>query len=190
MKTEYYRKLPHFQPEGAVFSIVFRLKGSLPSQIIENLKEEKKLNLISDSDYFKMFDSFLDKSNSANNYLENPAVADIVKTSIHFLDKKEYNLICYCIMPNHVHLIIEKCKKELYRILQSIKAYTAREANKALARTGKFWQSESYDHVIKDDNELENAMVYILNNPANANLVLDWKDWKYSYCDDHLNPLM
>jgi hypothetical protein len=66
-------------------------------------------------------------------------------------------------------------------ILFSIKRYTAREANKILGRKGAFWQHESYDHVVRDGNELSRIIRYVKENPVKAGLVNDWKDWKWSY---------
>jgi REP element-mobilizing transposase RayT len=87
-------------------------------------------------------------------------------------------------MPNHVHIVInvERSGTSLYKILQSLKAYTARECNKILNRTGSFWQHESYDHVIRNDKELNNIIWYVLNNPVKAGLVSDWQKWKWNYC--------
>ena len=56
--------------------------------------------------------------------------------------------------------------------MQSLKGFTAREANRILNRTGrKFWQAESYDHWVRDDTELERIAAYIENNPVKAGLV-------------------
>ena len=49
-----------------------------------------------------------------------------------------------------------------YKILQSLKRHTARQANKLLRRSGTFWQDESYDHVVRDENELERIIWYVL----------------------------
>ena len=96
-------------------------------------------------------------------------------------------------MPNHVHAVFKhmntgdkkKSSKNEYPItvlLHSIKSYTALECNKILGRTGAFWQSESYDRVIRDQKELENKIRYTLNNPVKAGLIQKWQDWPYSYC--------
>lgn len=68
------------------------------------------------------------------------------------------------------------------KILHSIKSYTALECNKLLDRKGTFWQSESYDRVIRSSDELENTIRYVLNNPVKAGLVEEWTNWPHSYC--------
>ena len=65
--------------------------------------------------------------------------------------------------------------------MQDIKKFTAREANKVLDRKGKFWQHESYDHVVRDQKELREIVKYILNNPVKAGLCEDIDKWKWNY---------
>lgn len=67
--------------------------------------------------------------------------------------------------------------------MESMKKFTARKCNSVLNRTGNsFWQAESYDHVIRDADELEKVIRYTLYNPVKAELVKDWRDWPHSYC--------
>ncbi|HEX6982417.1 MAG TPA: transposase, partial [Balneolaceae bacterium] len=103
-------------------------------------------------------------------------------------DKEHYDLYAFTIMPNHVHLVFRHLnisKSSEYgvtSIMQSIKSYTALECNKVLGRKGVFWQSESYDRVIRDQNELEKTIRYTLNNPVKAGLIDHWQEWSYNYC--------
>jgi 5-methyltetrahydrofolate--homocysteine methyltransferase len=70
-------------------------------------------------------------------------------------------------MSNHVHLIIKPLKEyKLPEIIKSIKNFSAKEANKALNRSGTFWKKEYYDHIIRDENDFSNQLEYIKNNPA------------------------
>lgn len=213
----YQRNLPHYQPVGYTFFVTYRLDGSLPIETIRRLKaeREKELRRISGYDnkkfryqkykeyqkiYFGKFDEILDGSNYGPHWLKNKEVADAVKELIHSFDKQYYDLICYCIMPNHVHQVftptdkyIKKINKKsneagapfyiVTKILQDLKSKTAIKANKILNRSGTFWQHESYDHVVRDDKELKRICEYVLNNPVKAGLCKSWEDWKWSYCD-------
>ena len=67
------------------------------------------------------------------------------------------------------------------KIMESLKGYTARKCNKALHRSGAFWQTESYDHVVRDGTEFDRIVNYVLNNPVKAGLVSEWQQWKWSY---------
>jgi len=66
--------------------------------------------------------------------------------------------------------------------MNSLKTYTAREINKVLNRSGSFWQREYYDRVVRDRNDLEQKIEYVLNNPVKIKLVNNWKDWNWNFC--------
>ena len=67
------------------------------------------------------------------------------------------------------------------RFLQTLKGYTAREANRLLGRTGQpFWQAETYDHTVRDDRESDRIKAYIENNPVKAGLVAKAEDYIWS----------
>jgi REP element-mobilizing transposase RayT len=69
--------------------------------------------------------------------LRSPEAAEVVANAIQHLDGKEYRLLAWVVMPNHVHLV---CKllpgKSLSRTMHSLKSFTAKEVNKLLERTG------------------------------------------------------
>jgi REP element-mobilizing transposase RayT len=207
MEKEFYvRNLPHYHPKHATFSIVFRLAGSLPKSVIDRLKEEhakhvrfllgisnerKRREMILEyrSTHFEEFDSLLDTASNGPYWLREEPVAQVVADSIRFRGEKKYELLCYCIMPNHVHLIIkdvERSAAPLYKVLQSLKSYTSRQSNLLLQREGAFWQEESYDHVVRTGEELERTIWYVLHNPAKAGLVDSWEKWKWSYVKEGL----
>jgi len=197
----YERNLPHYQPEGATFFVTFRLAGSLPKEIMERLFAEtdrrgRELknhpDCSEEPDKFrklqkKMFgrwDTELDLNKNGPKYLGNPVVAEIVRKAIHFHDGKQYILDAYCILPNHVHIVFTPMMAggdyySISKILHSLKRFTAREANIFLKRQGQFWQHESYDHVVRDDSELERIIKYVLNNPVRAGLAPDWVYSRY-----------
>src|SRR5207253_3585868 len=69
----------------------------------------------------------------------------------------------------------------LASIMQSLKGYTAFQSNRLLERKGEFWAHESYDHYVRDAEEWNHIMAYVLNNPVKAGYVADWRDWKWNY---------
>ena len=192
----YKRRLPHIQIADATYFITFRLSNSLPIEALDKLAEEtRKINKLPENQketahraWFAKLDDYLDKTLYGDLHLKNEKIADLVSASIHFRDGKMYYLISYCIMPNHVHLICTPLEKDkgnfhsLTEILHSLKRHTARQSNLILGRSGAFWQDESYDHIIRDETELERTIKYVLYNPAKAGLVDDWTQWKWTYC--------
>ena len=74
-------------------------------------------------------------------------------------------------MPNHVHVLLTPLPGfELEDIWQAIKSYTAHQINKNINGTGTLWMKESYDHIVRDAEELVRIQQYIRANPAKANL--------------------
>ena len=193
---EYYRRrLPHIQIAGSTYFVTFRLANSLPKEALEKLAEEtdriKKLppDQIDQEQrrWFGKFDDYLDRALCGEAFLKNEKVADIVAEALQYRDGKVYTLEGFTIMPNHGHVVCTPLEKEngefnsLTEIFQSFKRHTARQANLALGRSGMFWQDESYDHIVRDQAELERVVKYVLNNPVKAGLANDWEEWKWSY---------
>lgn len=176
--------LPHWTKEGAIYSITYRLADSVPSTVRDQWKAERedlaKLESegkLSDKDKFEFqrllsqkVDDFLD-SGAGECVLRDPKIATIVVENLkHFQDKK-YRLHAWCVMPNHVHVIVEPLQGEsLPEILHSWKSFTAKAINKELGRSGELWQSEYYDHLIRDDSGYGHCVQYVLDNPRKAGL--------------------
>ena len=260
----YYRRhLPHYQPEGETYHVVFRLAGSIPADVVkelrlerehaekrilkvENERERTKLLCEYRWEYFERFEKLLEGNSRGPFWLRKPEIAEIVAEAIHYRDKKEYDLIAHSIMPNHVHMIFELVDRRdkengagnvrrtdnlrergrdgvpsynkivcrvadptktvtgnvlrqdaeegttnvrradcttytVTNILRKLKWNTALRANKILGRTGAFWQDESYDRVIRNSEELDRTIEYVLTNPVKAGLCKDWHDWKWSF---------
>jgi REP element-mobilizing transposase RayT len=186
-RTFQRRNLPHLYYNEGQYFITYRLANSIPEGLLRELyKQVYALAPGDDRDrlLFKGYDSLLDKSAYCNNYLLRPEIAEIVRCTLIYPDGKDYRLICYCIMPNHVHLIFELLQqnKGVSKIMQSIKRVSAKEANKILGREGIFWQSESFDRLIREEKELYDKVKYVLLNPVDAGLCENWQEWKYTYC--------
>ncbi len=210
-KGYYKRNLPHIQSEGNIYAISFRLAFSLPVIILEKLKSDKKsfgenclemkgeklrlFKLEFSKKYYESFDNLLGKYNDSPTWLLSDKVTEIIVDSLHYWSDKRYDLYCYCIMPNHVHLLIKPYRKNennyysLSEILFSIKRFTAGKCNELLKRKGPFWQHEHYDHVIRDIKDFNYQLLYVLENPVKVNLVSEWNEWKYTYLNEDLRKL-
>ena len=94
----------------------------------------------------------------------------------------EVDIWAWVLMPNHVHLILWPMPNfTLSEILKRRKRHTARQANLILGRTGEtFWQHESYDHWIRNDEEKSRIRRYIRNNPVTAKLCQSPEEWTWS----------
>ena len=216
IKTEYTRNLPHLQYVGATFFVTFCLKGSLPAVVVQGLiaERDRAIRVLNERNadnltdelykeqkrYFARIDRMLDACQHGSDWLSLPAVAELVINRIKEADGKVYDLLAYCIMSNHVHLVVDTASQldalrpgqavtsghyqQLYRTLGLIKGGSAYEANRFLNRKGAFWQAESYDHYVRDAAELKRIVNYVLQNPVNAGLVADWQDWPFTYLSE------
>ena len=210
-KPYYRRNLPHIQPPGATFFITFNLTGSIPKHISQQyITEKRKLEAAAQTtfkqkqdipekkrEWFRKFEETLDQANNGPVWLKNEQIAKLVSESLHHLNGKVYSLISYCIMANHVHVVLTPLEIQpsvtdnkqthnmryhsLSSIMHSLKSYTAQKANQILGRSGAFWQHESYNHCIRNPDELHRIIRYILNNPVKIGLVKEWKEWKWNY---------
>jgi len=85
-----------------------------------------------------------------------------------FFDGDRYRLHSYVVMPNHVHVLVELLgENKTGDVLHSWKRHTANQINKLIGGSGKFWQHESFDRIIRDKEHYNNVLRYIANNPRN-----------------------
>lgn len=81
-----------------------------------------------------------------------------------------YELHAFVVMPNHVHLLVTP-GVTAKQWLGPLKGFTAYRANRTLSRHAPFWQDESYDHLVRNEEEFRRAQRYIEHNPVTAGLV-------------------
>ena len=191
--------LPHVKREGASYFVTFRLADSLPREILLEFQQKrakriraleatkKSQNPASDivelveRDYRREVERYLDQG-AGHCWLRQPEIAEMVANALCHFDGERYELRPWVVMPNHVHATVWPAPNHLLGdILHSWKRFTSREANKFLGRTGEdFWQRESYDHWIRDDDEKARIERYIRNNPVKAGLCGEPEEWRWS----------
>lgn len=172
--------LPHWHQDGKIQYITFRLADSLPQGKIEVLRELSNEFKTRNPEpwsqetkrlYSKLISGSTEKlldNGHGECILRRPEIRDIVEKAITFKDGIDYTVISYVIMLNHVHLLIQPIGEHTTQaILHSIKSYSALCINRLLGTHGKVWQRESYDHVVRNETELEHCIAYIRANPHN-----------------------
>lgn len=88
-------------------------------------------------------------------------------------------------MPDHVHMLLSPLAKPdgdwwaLASILQSIKGYSAKVINEHRGESGAVWQDESFDRIVRDDDEFEEKWRYITFNPLRAGLVSRFEQYEF-----------
>jgi len=220
-ETITHRNLPHWFVPGAAHFVTYRLAGTIPVAVLAELRSEREARIagsipaeISRSEnkarahkaFFSAYDRYLD-SHCPISWLAQEQIAALIRENLHHHAGTLYNLLAYCVMPNHVHVLLMPLDSDrpnaktttvpqaaseyfsdetadrrspLAKIMHSIKSYTANRANEHLKREGQFWQHESYDHWVRDERELRAIIEYIHLNPVRAGLVKAAQDWEYS----------
>ena len=178
--------LPHWEMEGAIYSVTIRLADSLPQGVIESYKFEAK-DLVKTAEHLgrelskserkrlqELFDEKIQTALDAGAgacHLAKPKIAEMVAGALRFFDGQRYDLLAWSVMPNHVHVVFYPHHGHpLAEILHSWKSYTSKEANKILGSEGQFWEREYYDHLVRDAEELERVIRYVVENPRKAKL--------------------
>jgi len=102
----------------------------------------------------------------------------------HYKRKYGFKLYGYCLMPNHVHLVLEvKNGTDLSKIMQGLnQAYTI-WFNKKYKKVGHLWQGRYKSMVIQKDKYMLDCLEYVELNPIRANISnspfeYPWSSWK------------
>lgn len=181
-------KLPHWTADNATYAVTFRLADSIPADATADLKAElagleklaeRAVPLTLDEliRLHRLRDEAIDKLLNAGHgecLFNDSSLAEIVAGALTHFDATRYRLEAWCVMPNHVHAVFTPLAGySLPKVLHSWKSFTAHAINKKLGRSGQLWQSESYDHLIRDHGDLMHHVLYVHENPTKAGLT-DW----------------
>ena len=148
------RRLPHVHEVGRPLFITWRLQGSLPGS-------RRFPETTTSGRAFVAMDRLLAETSAGPLYLKRPEIAQMVVEAIRYRDPAHYLLHHFAVMPNHVHILITP-KVSVARVMQSLKRFTARQANRILGLTGSpFWQDESYDRLVRNGEEFARIARYI-----------------------------
>lgn len=207
------RHLPHWDVPGAVYFVTACLEGSIPARGLLDVRRYQdelarrprsagtsaadSLHLRSKL-LFARRDRWMDEE-PAVAHLANDKLASIVQEALFFFAGTRYDLLAFVVMPSHFHWVFQPLpswtetlepdgRTPRERIMHGIKRHTARECNRLLGLQGPFWQAESYDHWVRDVDELERIVHYVENNPVKAKLCEEATKWRFgsaAYRHDH-----
>lgn len=179
--------LPHYDNIHLIQSITFRLADSLPQNLLEKLDFELKQLPLNKQNIVKRekIEEWLDAGMGCC-ALNNPAMAAVVQGAIQKFYGERYDLFAWCVMPNHVHMLIQP-KIDLGKIVQSIKSFTGRwalshnaELELGVPKDRPFWMREYWDRYIRNETHFNRVVKYINNNPVKAGLCVKASDWNWS----------
>src|SRR5581483_9463042 len=198
----HFRRLPHWEQPGVMYFITWRTIDSIPEPTLRRWRVERaawlrrhgidpraenwrellrSLPRAARLDYHTHFTSSwmetLDQCHGACP-LKRPQLSRLVANSLMSFDGREYEVSDFVVMPNHVHMLVQfPDEGQLKLRTRAWKHYTAREINRSLKTSGRFWQVESFDHLIRSPEQFEYLRQYIRHNGPSAHL----KPGQYHY---------
>lgn len=176
-------QLPHWHQEDTWSFVTWRLADALPSEKLTQWRLEKERWRIihpepwdakTEEEYHHRFtqqiQDWLDQG-SGSCVLRNPEYAAIVANSLLHFDQQRYKLASFVVMPNHVHVLFAPIEGfMLQEILHSWKRHSAREINKLSGKTGRLWQEDYWDRLVRNEKHFRKVDEYIRENAVKAGL--------------------
>lgn len=191
--------LPHCDFPGLVQFVTFRLADSMPASrrgewehllTIEDLREKRT-----------KLEEYLDRG-VGECQLRDPGIAKLCEEALLFFHDERYQLLAWCVMPNHVHVLVHVWKTPLGKMAQSWKRHIATQAEAFLserrspirrvpedemnapARRAALqtlrWEREYWDRFMRDDEQEKRAIRYVEGNPVKARLCRAADDWAFT----------
>jgi REP element-mobilizing transposase RayT len=178
--------LPHFDVPGVPQIITFRQDDSVPARLAraygsmiggaksagERARAQERV--------LTHLEVYLGKGRGTRR-LADPRAARIVEDAILFGDGRDYELMAWVVMPNHVHVVAKAIgSRTLALITRQWKNLTAIAINRLFGSTGRFWQPEVFDRFLRGPEHRHYAIRYVELNPVTAGLCRSPLDWPFS----------
>ena len=166
------RRLPHWQPEGVPLFLTWRLHSTLPANRYIGPQG------LTSGRAFVCVDRYLDRATYGPTWLRRDDIAQLVVNALQYGAQKlgYYQLHAWVVMSNHVHVLLTPLVPAS-KLEQSVKGFTARQANQILGRTGEpFWQRETYDRWVRNEQEFRRIVGYIERSPVTAGVAARAED--------------
>lgn len=178
--------LPHWHQSKVTYFITFRTVDAIPTSVRQHWHAERAewLRRHGINDFERQFPTLSKPLRQefhetfSRSYMENldkgfgacvlarPEYNAIVAQSLLHFNASRYQMGDFVVMPNHVHAIV--CllgDNDIEAQCESWKRYTARKINHLLKQSGRFWQEESFDHLIRSPQQFAAVQRYIWTNP-------------------------
>jgi putative transposase len=110
-----------------------------------------------------------------------PHERDIVLNVVGNLhDAGAFYLFAYVVMPDHLHLLLTPVERDLTQLMRDIKSQSGFRIAQHRKRRERVWQERYFDNIIRRVRHFWEKVEYIHGNPAQAGLVKDPAQWKWS----------
>ncbi len=181
------RNLPRWETAKAIYHITLHLADSVPQEQLKLWRAERDrlillarnanrpLSKVEQSEIQDVFNARVEHylaSGFGSSLLGYPEAAAILADVLEHSNEKLYSLHEWCIMPNHVHIIVGglPAHVSLDSTIAIWKRVSSHAINKVLARSGEVWQKDAYTRIIRDADEYARQIAYVWHNPDSAEI--------------------
>lgn len=172
------RNLPHWQQDGKLYFVTWRLADSLPQEALAQLDADRAawvrrhgntlvrhLSPALREEWYNLFHRRVQRwldAGYGSCVLKRAEASRIMMDALHFFEGQRYRLGSFAIAGNHVHVLVAPMPGiDLSDVLHSRKSFTANAINKVTGQQGRFWMDENFDRLFRDDEHLERIEAYI-----------------------------
>jgi putative transposase len=176
-------RLPHWQQEGAVYFVTFRLADAVPHNLRTQWESEREAWLRVhpqpwsaevEREYHERFSGAVERWLDAGHgscILRRPDCAGVVAEGLRYFDGERLAIISCVVMPNNVHAVfVQNADWPLEKLMRSWKSFTSRKINSLVGRNESVWQRDYFDRLVRDEKHFANCVRYIRRNPERTRL--------------------
>ncbi len=190
------RRLPHWMQAGVLCFITWRTNDSIPQEVLQRWQHERRqwlrlhginpldvnwrqrlldLSRESREEFYRHFSKRwhdeLDAGHGAC-VLKSSNLSKIVADSLLTFDGDRYDLTDFVVMPNHVHLLAAFRDEDSMLVqCENWKHYQAVQINRVIGTSGRFWQQDGFDHLVRSESQFEHFRRYIADNPRKGRVL-------------------
>jgi len=152
--------------------IVFGLDDAMPRSVPSSLADAAKRADWADREF--------DRGHGSRLLANRIHAAEVERCLLHN-DAEHYALAAWCIMPTHVHVVVEQFNgHSLAEVVQAWKSVTSHVINRSERRRGALWRREYFDRFMRSEEQFTWTVAYVENNPVVAGLVQAPEEWPFS----------
>lgn len=121
----------------------------------------------------------------------NPVLVESADLLMHAFreigSRTPYELIAWVILPQHSHIILNPIDADISKLIQRIKmSFAASYRKKQSMKSGRVWQHRFWDHIIRNDEDMNRHVDYIHYSPVKHGLVKSASQWQHSSLQDYI----
>jgi REP element-mobilizing transposase RayT len=169
--------LPHRDSPGLTQFLTYHLVDAFPAERLQEWAALLKID--EEPERRKQLENYLDRGRGEC-WLRQRLIADLCEATLLHFNEQRYVLKAWCLMPNHVHVLVEITTMPMAEFVKGWKGCSARDCNKILGRRGAFWADDYWDTYMRDAEQERRTVRYIENNPVKAGQVHSSKEWRWS----------